>query len=807
MPNPNRTASKVTESRRHHSVLMTLLQVLGLAAIYFVVSKLGLLLAIPSGYATAVWPASGIALGCLLIYGVHLWPGVLIGSLLVNLSVSYGSSDVAALANSLLVPTSIGAGAAMQTALGVVLIRRYVGFPVLLDGEFVAIKFLLLAGPLACLLNATWGSTTLLISGTVSPETYVYTWWVWWVGDTIGVLIFTPLVLIALAPPRDVWLHRVNTVGIPLLMAFAVVVGIFSYTALISWGVMASALLFTGLLGAFLLEISGRTQKIERLVEQRTAELRLSEGRYRAIAGVAPVGIFHTDVHGDVTYVNEKWCQLGGMTREAAMGKGWLNALHPDDRQRVDSDWQKSVTTDYGFENEYRYVNSDGVTTWCFVRAMPELDESGDIIGYVGALTDINERKQAEEALRRSEQYFRILFDNATAGIGRSRLSDGKVLLANNKLADIFGYDTPEAFVAECILSERYVDPERRAQLIAGFAENSFQTNDLDFTKPDGSVITVRSYDRVNREAGWLDFVAIDITEQMRAEEALRKNEEYLRALVEAHPSPIFLKGLDGRYVIINSAYEKLLNSSRDEIIGKTVRELNLFDEEYIEEITAFDNEVLRTGEVVHREYHPVLPDGRTPTTILTKFPIFGFDGQPTGIGSMETDITEHKEAEKRLRNSEERLRQATQLARIGYYVWDAIEDRCLFCSDEHARIHGLSPDEYIARASVLDAAFSLTHPDDRDAVKGAMKDLRSGKPIDIEYRTITPSGESYYVREIAEPVFDEAGRVVQEIGASQDVTERASAEQEVRELNEHLEQRIEERTAELRSMQETLLR
>ena len=194
MHNANRDAAILTERHRGHSVFISLARVFGLAVIYFVVSKLGLLFAIPPGYATAVWPVSGIALGCLLVYGVYLWPGVFLGSLLVNITEAYSGISGEALPSSLLVSASISVGAAIQAVLGAVLIRRYVGLPTVLDDDRDVIKFLFLGGPLVCLLNATWGSATLLISGAIFSNVFLITWWTWWVGNTIGVLIFTPLV-------------------------------------------------------------------------------------------------------------------------------------------------------------------------------------------------------------------------------------------------------------------------------------------------------------------------------------------------------------------------------------------------------------------------------------------------------------------------------------------------------------------------------------------------------------------------------------------------------------------------------------
>ncbi len=143
--------------------------------------------------------------------------------------------------------------------------------------------------------------------------------------------------------------------------------------------------------------------------------------------------------------------------------------------------------------------------------------------------------------------------------------------------------------------------------------------------------------------------------------------------------------------------------------------------------------------------------------------------------------VDKSRQAENALRQSEERLRQAAQLVGLGYYVWDSVADRCLYCSEEHARIHGTTVEEYIARACALDGEFLFTHPDDRERVRTAFKALRTGQPFEMEYRVLRPDGESRHVREIARPVFDEGGRVVQEYGTIQDVSESKQVENKLR--------------------------
>lgn len=194
---------------------------------YYVFGRLGLLLAIPPGYATAVWPASGIALAGTLLLGYRVWPGIVLGSFCVNVGTSFDASSSQAILTSLTLAFSIGCGAGLQAVMGTYLIRRVIGFPNTLEYERDIFAFLILGGPVACLASASVGVTTLWAFGVIPVVNLLYSWWTWWVGDTIGVLIFTPIVLIMLARPRSVWQHRRLSVALPLCISFAVAVAIF----------------------------------------------------------------------------------------------------------------------------------------------------------------------------------------------------------------------------------------------------------------------------------------------------------------------------------------------------------------------------------------------------------------------------------------------------------------------------------------------------------------------------------------------------------------------------------------------------
>src|SRR5688572_2310386 len=187
-------------------------RVLILALLYILTGTLGLLLAVPPGYATIIWPASGIAVGMLLVHGAALWPGVLIGSFVLN---AYNSGIFAGddwWTVKTAAAACIAAGSTLQALLGCAVIRRLAGTPMRLTDVRQIVGLLLLVGPVVCVVAATVGVGTLYALGIVTRPDLPSNWFAWWSGDSLGVLVFMPLALLAPAS-RHHLLWRGRPVG------------------------------------------------------------------------------------------------------------------------------------------------------------------------------------------------------------------------------------------------------------------------------------------------------------------------------------------------------------------------------------------------------------------------------------------------------------------------------------------------------------------------------------------------------------------------------------------------------------------
>ena len=223
-------------------------------------------------------------------------------------------------------------------------------------------------------------------------------------------------------------------------------------------------------------ELTGVVGTVEDVTDRRQAEdaLRQSEERFRSVGASAPIGIFQTDADGEAVFTNQRLDEIAG--RQFGPGYHWYDAVHPDDREEVIRQVFKSIADRTEFASEMRFLTPEGVVHWIHVRARDIRSKDGRFAGVVGTVEDITERREAEEALRQSEERFRSLSASAPVGI---LLTDNEdvVTYTNEYLREIVG-----------IGSEEHLDHLSREEALAfvhpddlaGIVKAHFEASNLD---------------------------------------------------------------------------------------------------------------------------------------------------------------------------------------------------------------------------------------------------------------------------------------------------------------------------------------
>jgi len=264
------------------------------------------------------------------------------------------------------------------------------------------------------------------------------------------------------------------------------------------------------------------------------ATLQTSEDRLRLVINTIPANVWSTLPDGAVDFVNQRWQELTGLPPDGALGWNWEAAVHPDDRPGFVAHWHAAVNNGEAMEHEVRVRGPDGEYRWLFVRNVPLRDEKGNIVKWYGTSVDVEERKQAEQALRRSESYLSEAQRLSHTGSWAYKAGGGPVYWSEENLR-IWGFDLQQGAPDLEAVHQR-MHPEDRDREVehaqsAARAGRDF-TQEFRIVLPDGTVRHIQAVGHpVFGASGKVIEVLgthVDVTERKRAEEALRRKEAYL---------------------------------------------------------------------------------------------------------------------------------------------------------------------------------------------------------------------------------------------------------------------------------------
>jgi PAS domain S-box-containing protein len=417
------------------------------AVVYFAAAKLSLLVAIPPGYATAIWPPSGIALAALLLWGTRLWPAVWLASFAANATIE----------GSLAASAVIATGSSLQAFVIATLVRRHLGVPRRFTRAHDVLVFVgLIAG------GATLAPTVaLLVLATIYPlqvPELVSNWWTWWQGDACGMLIFTPLVLSWTVPgiawsrekilealvfavllfvagdivfradfgrtfvmvPFIIWAafrfgQREVTTTSAAICAMALwytlrrEVGPFAdlprNETLLLLLIFVSTIVVTGLmLCAVLSQLQASRDELETRVRERTALLAQSERRFRLmVESVVGYAIFMLDPEGRVASWNAGAQRIKGYAAAEIIGEHFSRFYPREDIESGKPKWELEVASREGrFEEEGWRLRKDGSTFWASVVVTAVRDDTGKLLGFAKVTRDLTETKRVEAEMVRA---------------------------------------------------------------------------------------------------------------------------------------------------------------------------------------------------------------------------------------------------------------------------------------------------------------------------------------------------------------------------------------------------------------------
>ncbi|MBI3661354.1 PAS domain S-box protein, partial [Candidatus Acetothermia bacterium] len=394
--------------------------------------------------------------------------------------------------------------------------------------------------------------------------------------------------------------------------------------------------------------------------KQAEQALQEDERKLRLITENIGDVVFLYDMNRRLQYVNPAFETLTGYTIEELYEQNFINFIHPDDNVRMLSLWEALFQGKSVSGEEFRIATKKGQTKWVWSSASPVFDAEGRQIGIQVKDQDITWRKQAEEALRKAEEQYHSIFDNVPLGLYRTTY-DGQFLAANPTLLEMLGYPDLESLQKVNVL-ELYVHPEDRPRGQAQMEQaNVPHVFEMPLRRRDGRIIWVRDNARVTYDTHghllYYEGALEDITETKRIVEELRKSEERLRQLFENANDGIYIRDSDGTIKFANRRFAEMNGLPPEQVVGRKITDLFLLTPEERERISQHVQEALVRGEPpAMLEVRLLRPDGSIGY-VQGNLAFIKERGQVQEMFGIVRDITERKQLETQLKESEERYR------------------------------------------------------------------------------------------------------------------------------------------------------
>ncbi len=526
-------------------------------------------------------------------------------------------------------------------------------------------------------------------------------------------------------------------------------------------------------------DISARRQDEDRLKK--------SIEQFETLTNLAPVGIYLTDPDGSCTYTNPAWQKMAGLSAAEALGQGWVRGLHPDDVEMVFSSWKRMVESRGQWGMEYRFRDRAGTVTDVYGLASAQQDDAGRIVRFVGVNIDITERKKAEQLSIQSKNeaenaglYMQLLLSTIDDVIV-SRDLDNRVAVFNKAFAEV----TTRLFGQSAHIGMNTIEslPTEARQHWEGILEQvktgQRHTEEYPFQLPDGQTAWYRTSHvpiiRLDQIVGTLELTQ-DITRYKRLEDSYRENEtRYKMAQAVAHVG-------SWEYDIAQGSFWG--SDEGKAIYGFDMDSDRFTAEEVLKCVVERDRVNQALIDLIGKNQPYDLEFEITPLHSIRRKTIHSIadltrddQGRPIRVIGTLLDITERKRVQIELLRSQELLRVAEEVGKIGAWEFD-VETLEQHWTDETFRILEIDLDH---GTPAVPEGLGFILPEYREKAERAMQQaIEFGEPYSQEWEVVTTKGKIKWVQAVGRAC-REQGRTVKLTGSFQDITERKLHEEKLR--------------------------